>query len=1787
MWSPIVLCFLVGFAFAANNPGWKNGSEYVYSIRGHSLVSHKEISNQQSGFVFKAKLRIQPQNDGKLRAQIVHPEYDEIHTELNRWNAHIPDEKLSWKPLKMSGKPFELDMEQGRIVGLWVSKNTPVWEVNMIKSFMSQFQINTDASNLIENDLNTLPENGDGDNDAVYTAMEDTVTGNTATLYQIRPLPAHLVQADPEEAEYVDEDGEVIEVIKNKNYENSLELPAYTYGFEGLKGGKPAGNHMGEIFSRQSTSRILLTGSLKRFVIRKSFTANEIHVSPTLSSDKSSLASSIMNATLIEIKSQEQQIPEVPQPILLESLVYSYEKPFAGTNEIEARPSNKYRQNEDFENLEESRTNWISRSPRSLRRFQQNNQKHGFKQELSALKDAPKSPLLPFTMGYEGMSIKNKIDTVAEVEKLAKEIGQRMQKPEQDHHEELLDMFSTMVSLIRVMDAEELHKVANQLYTNNEQGVEHAVWSAYKDGVAHSGTGPALLVINDWIKSDKIRGEDASQAVTATIESARQPTVNYCRTLFELAKSPKVEKQWPLNDTILLGFADLLRKVYVDDDALQGRFPVQSFKPLRTEEGKQFMEREVLPYFEQQLQDAIKHAQTHKIHTVIRTIGTIGSYHILPVFQPYLNGRVHVSQFQRVLMVLALNKLVETDGEAAQNVLLRLYQNPGESREVRIAAVFQLMRTNPDTEILQSMAQYTNIDDDDYVNAVVKSSIQTAAQLDTPDTQEFAQAARIAEPLLTEKIYGYGYGGNYLRTYFIEQMERSYKQTLQLFGSDDSMIPNGFRYNLRKQMGGLKSNITEMHAMVSSFDDLVQVGKEQFKRFDRQQQEQKQHSQEQEQNQWSSQNIAKLLNLETDDAKQLEGFLLFKMGNYRNMFAFDNRTVEGAAEFIRKIEQELREQKPVSFFKLMTREMAVSVPTEIGIPFLFTYDVPMFIKAQGTFKASAQPQLSQNGKLQVPEQIELKADMRFTVSTKVQSRLSVTAPFNHKQYFAGFDKHWQVNVPARLQVQFDVKNMNAEIEFEPTPKKEFNILHYATRPYTSQAEIANFQPLSANSNTKVIKQDDLQAFETTVGKKSTGMAFHVEFVHSRQFFSTLDLSRMLRQQNNFVDTLQSLWDDNTVQYGSLNVNYNPQQSWARKAVLRLSYEQKYKSQPSSGSASEWILNEDAQPSQRQEELMQKVAADIKNVHVVALDSTLEFKGQQKLKYILTGAVAKSNVDPKSRVMITYKRSSDGTSKPHEFHFVAKSYIPNTNALDAEYSLHKEPMAETEIKVKFGNSQEPLAKIEAQLKYRRSEERSQYLKELPMYRQCKEESRAGNKQMPACLNMTMIANLLDSVDLKAHYENLQPGVAKTVERYFHALQVLAEPYVNINEKDSSVAENEVRVHARFHPDLQALNVTVKAQNQETKFANIEIDEVTQQILVVHPVFHVYNRLSAYLYSPEGNYRDSCVVDKSQINTFSNQTYSADISKHWTVMLQYVANYVGNSERNQPSVYQQLKSQPENYVVLVRENPEASNKKDIKIVVSTPQSDYQIQEIEMTPYQGSELKAKVTVNGQQVRVSEKESHDVKGGYIQIYALPNGEVKVEVHRAFYVIYDGARARITSTQGKFKNNVVGVCGQFTDHEADDLTTPQGCVARDAEEFVRSYEVEGQKGKQIRDIFKGQTNKCVDKESPLFVRVVSPRDYRKQPQFPAAFKTCTFFQTKYVEKNGQTCFTVRAQPTCNEQCRPTMSLTKNVPVHCVDQDSKVAKIWKKQIDEKKSPDFSGQRAHKTVPITVPQSCSQ
>lgn len=713
----------VGLAIAANHPGWKDNTEYVYKVKGRTLTTLTGLSDQYSGILVKANLHLLPWTESKLQGWLSDAQYVQIHSELPEdWDSEIAESRLNYKPLAISEKPFNILTSQGLIKGLVVEKTLSNWEANLIKSILSQLQLDLNGKNIIESPMNALPSQEDFA--GVFKTMEETVTGETETSYDIHRIPDYVLLSQPWliPQQELRGNSHIYEIVKNKNYTNSKDQPLYHYGFRGVRNGKPSGNQMGEFYTRQSTSRMILSGKLSKYTIQSCETVNRITIRSSVS-DQRGLAVSSLNLTLWEVKSQNNQPRELSNPIEIGNLVYTYETPFAQSNEVREK------------NKEENNNSW-QRFKRAAKQMIRKNQDESDSEEMiqyqptPAMTDAPSLPLMPYYSGYYGRSVRNNrnFDLKQNVRKLTHEISQEVNQPENILTQSTLSKYAMLTSLVRLMNEQEIRSVSQDF---NNKGENDSQWYVFRDAVAQAGTGPACLIIQEWILEKKIQSREAAEVVATMSNAIRTPTEEFMRKFFDFIQKPEVRKQESLNTTAILSFTDLVQRVYIDlhKDESHKQFPVHSFRNFQTEQGKEFITKTVIPYFSEQLHRAISQADTQNIHLSIRALGNIAHKNILEAFEPYLEGRKPITQFQRMLMILSMDKMVYSYPVEARSVLYRIYQNIGEVSEVRIVAVHQLLRTSPPADMLQKMAQNTNRDTQEQVNAVVKSAIEYISNL--------------------------------------------------------------------------------------------------------------------------------------------------------------------------------------------------------------------------------------------------------------------------------------------------------------------------------------------------------------------------------------------------------------------------------------------------------------------------------------------------------------------------------------------------------------------------------------------------------------------------------------------------------------------------------------------------------------------------------------------------------------------------------------------------------------------------------------------------------------------------------------------------------------------------------------------------------------------------------------------------------------------------------------------------------------------------------------------------
>ncbi|XP_046429082.1 vitellogenin isoform X1 [Neodiprion fabricii] len=1830
---------------------WKSGSEYKYQIRARTLAALHQVADQYSGVIMKGQLVVQPKSDGTLRAKISRPQYAQIHTELpGGWDTHIPEGKLSFKQLPMSGKPFEIKLKNGAIDDLMVDSSLPKWEVNVLKSVVSQLQVDVQGENQMDSTYNQEPEGGKAY--ATFKVMEDSVTGKCEVLYDISPLPDYILQTKPELAPLpqLRGDGQMIDVVKAKNFSHCHQNPTRSYGMEWLNDWEPGTNSNGHFFSKSSMSRIILSGTLDRHTIQSSVTTTKFVLSPELHNEQKGMVVSRLNLTLVAVGSASSSISSPSSVKSTGNLVYHYDSPASQSglegDEIDDSGSNSFDSSSSFSSSSYSESDSSSssdsdedssssssssdsdsnssssssssdsdsdcssssfsyeeqfkkRKPRSLRRDLDNDNRQGY--------DLEKSP-----QSGKGAEIESVVANVArkDLSKLAKQIAEELQRPSSIPKEHTLEKFNTLVQMVRALSAKEINQMHQSLYqpydkTNSNsqsESVRRNAWVAFRDAVVAAGTGPALLSIKQWIKQKKLSDFEAAAAVASLPKAARYPTPAYIDAFFSLATDQQVVDQPFLNTSAILAFTELVRLTQASNSSAHYRYPVQNLAGLSPRD-QSAVTRKYLPYLSQKLQSAISRADSPKILTYIRALGNLAHPQILAAFEPYLEGQKDASDFQRLSMVGAMDKLALMHPKVARSVLFKIYQNTGEAHEVRCAAVFQLMKTNPPASMLQRMAQFTNWDVNEQVNSAVKTAIESAAELDQEENSELAANARAAKDMLNPKIYGIHYSQGYLRDHIVEEMNLAYKLFTNSIGSQDSILPQAIFMRLKTSRGGYNDSPFEMGAMVSSINDLSNYISEQFSFGD----DDKGRNQKQSRGKgrWSPENIAKMLNIESDDAEQLEGRFWFNSVGWQSHFAFDNHTLDQIPRMIRNAAQAAKEGKSFNRTEFSDNEIFLTMPTVTGFPFVYSVKKPTLFKIGGEVQARSKPDLTHgpSDELKIPSTTNVTTDIHFVYSTHIHARIQFITPFDYHSYEAGIVKNFQMNVPLRIHADFDAENQHIRVKLQPIQQdRDYNLFHYSTKPYTSKNDIRNISPVIHQDNTQPISTGEQIQNDYDFGKKATGMAFRLKSSSERR--SRQPMCAWLQEQmapHDAVSAFAFPFAQQVIEQARYDLVWDSRSSSSKSVVVTASWDSQRSDESgdrkdsSSGTPQPSSKKPDSQ--KRQDELQDQAASGINDADVASIDVGVAFQGQSDAQYAMTAAVASSNTDDTSRLLFYYYKKS-ANDKTYEVCMRAESEMPNVPEMDFTKALKADPKSKVEFAVNFGEQCQSGGSIEVKGKWEQSSELTDYLRQHPMAKQCAGQMEKGDYALPACRNMTARANHMDEAHFTIKYKNIPATAQNMTFSAYRAAQYFAfeNAYENVvDPKDQE--EGRIDVDLEFSNEFDSMNISINTPAMDANFTDIEITHFARPLFAVHPVHSAAQRLGRK--AMYGQYNPQCVVDNNSANTFDNKTYPVELGKCWHVLMVTVPEEDPDNNNDDLDI-------PEDMQVTVIARDVSNDEKEIKITLGDD-------EITFSP---SNSGPKVQVNGKQIEVSEDESYaeiddeelDVDW---EIFALPGGSVKLSSYEfGIEAVYDGSRVKISAAQ-KYRGSVRGLCGNFNGETSDEFTTPQNCVLKNPEEFSASWALTSEQcsGQALKNSQIARSAYCPRKMN-LFGNVVSEQEAgRSKPrnskfggrrdetqrqsqrgssrgqQQGRSSPFCYTHKTEVVRENGETCFSLRPVPTCASRCRPQGKREKAVQMHCVENSQAASKIAD-QVRDGHSHDFSRKSVSKTIRMSVPTSCS-
>lgn len=275
--------------------------------------------------------------------------------------------------------------------------------------------------------------------------------------------------------------------------------------------------------------------------IRSSITRNTVEVRPNVRDFQNSNALTWMNLTLISLERMTNK-SDIPKHVVpAGNLTYIFPpdstkiwaEPVLLDLELQSKSSESFESSDN----DEIKMFDLERSRRSVNNKRWRQSLFGNKEESSIREFGY---LIPKPVMHEGISplalayaddVNDRLDPdnlVKHADVLIREIAVEIENPDEIVVQHTLDKFIILANTLRQLDEQHLATVENNILPpNHNKEKAQLYWKIFRDAVAQTGSGPALIYIRMWILMGKVKGIDAAELVSRIPKTAREPTAEY------------------------------------------------------------------------------------------------------------------------------------------------------------------------------------------------------------------------------------------------------------------------------------------------------------------------------------------------------------------------------------------------------------------------------------------------------------------------------------------------------------------------------------------------------------------------------------------------------------------------------------------------------------------------------------------------------------------------------------------------------------------------------------------------------------------------------------------------------------------------------------------------------------------------------------------------------------------------------------------------------------------------------------------------------------------------------------------------------------------------------------------------------------------------------------------------------------------------------------------------------------------------------------------------------------
>ena len=505
----------------------------------------------------------------------------------------------------------------------------------------------------------------------------------------------------------------------------------------------------------------------------------------------------------------------------------------------------------------------------------------------------------------------------------------------------------------------------------------------------------------------------------------------------------------------------------------------------------------------------------------------------------------------------------------------------------------------------------------------------------------------------------------------------------------------------------------------------------------------------------------------------------------------------------------MKEGKLVNLSKLESYDIALSLPTETGLPFLHTFNIPVLFKMTGNMQ----------GELKSGYSVASKNSLRLVHAKKIQGRIGFLTPFDHQQFIAGVDLNFQLFAPLKWSLNLNTPKRSLELKLWPLKGEEkARMLHYSVAPFTAVHDILSLRPLLAEKTTLKVIPEDLRSLTISDATSGSKIKIDVEASATDELFDlkTLDIDK-------WMNMLMNPWSMDNDRFRNVNMFLNLREQ-ADPLVLNLSAERLELSPnndalwSSKASALE-PTDKESRSEARKKQMMTEAANGMKSAVSRVLDMHLQVP--EVLKTTLTIATANSNVEKAGRTLLYWNELIEkpgSAPSTRELCAAAQAKVMPNDTPFLDQASQVRPKVDLDVDVRLGRTCSEGQQITMNGKAMQTKRLSELIKKSALMKECQKQMEQGNKMLRACQNAAALSMILDELDFSVNFES--EDVAAMLTEVLSSVRNTNQLDISSNLKAlKNAGKKKLDLKAKLSDDLKKVDLWIHSPVMDLKLKDI--------------------------------------------------------------------------------------------------------------------------------------------------------------------------------------------------------------------------------------------------------------------------------------------------------------------------------------------------------------------------------